>query len=453
MPMKAHLSSLAGAFGTLMVWLFCCVPFAASAQTKPPIVIDLWVSQPKPLSEIIDRLAADFNNSQLRYRVVPTFKGNYPETLPMALEAAAAGKAPHILHAAEIATASLLMKPGVAKPVQQLLDETGVAIDVDDFLPVIRRYYSSRDGRLLAIPYLVGTGILIYNKDVFRKAGLDPRKPPRTWDAVRKAAAQIVAKRAAPCGLTTAWPGMLQVEHLAALHGIPYATRGNGFEGLDAELLLDSPLAVRHLSALVDWQREGLFKYGGRNFSGDDLFMSGECGMITSASSLMRRALHDARFDVGAGPLPYWRDQAGAPFNATIAGSAFWALTAPNRTAEEYRGVAEFFKFMTTPIRLAEYTATAWMLPTTRSSFEMTREMGWYEKYPYALIGVDQITRADAKKAQIHGIRLGNMPKIRGMVEEKMEAAFAGAVTPREALEQARLRGNQFLREFEREAR
>ena len=42
--------------------------------------------------------------------------------------------------------------------------------------------YVTWDGKLWAIPYRIETHGVIYNKDDFKEAGLDPDKPPKTWD-------------------------------------------------------------------------------------------------------------------------------------------------------------------------------------------------------------------------------------------------------------------------------
>ncbi len=91
------------------------------------------------------------------------------------------------------------------------------------------------------------------------------------------------------CPMTTAWPTWLMVEQLLAIHDVPLATRANGFEGLDTTLNLTNPLMVKHLTNLVAWQREGLFRYAGRDTAGDPLFPAGECAITFGSSGLRGR--------------------------------------------------------------------------------------------------------------------------------------------------------------------
>nr|WP_314073143.1 extracellular solute-binding protein [uncultured Roseococcus sp.] len=439
---RRGLSALAGGIA---------LPSLARAQAQP-IEISLWFSLTRPLSDIVEGFARDFNASQTRFRVVPTFKGVYPESLAAAIAAVRAGNPPHILHAAEIATATLSSAPGVAKPVQDLFQEAGIAFDADDYLPAIRQYYSTPQGKLLAIPFFVPTGVVFYNKDAFRRAGLDPDRPPTTWSGVKEAAERIVAARAAATGISTAWPGMLQLEHLLAFHNQPYATRGNGFQGLDAELVFNNPTAARHFQNLADWQRAGLFKYGGRDFNGDSVFVSGESAIHIAASSVQLRIQREANFASGISTLPYYDDVPGAPVNSIISGSNFWSLAHPRRTADEYRGVAEFLRFITQPQRVFAYTSESWVLPNTRSAFEYGRAQGFYDRTPDALVAYRQVTKQEPTENS-RGIRLGGLTEIRSIVEEELERTLQGAQTGQQALDRARTRGNQVLRNFERTAR
>ena len=50
------------------------------------------------------------------------------------------------------------------------------------------------------------------------------------------------------------------------------------------------------------------------------------------------------------------------------------------------------------------------------------------------------------------GLRFGGMVQMRDVWAEEIEAALAGKKSAKEALDQAVLRGNQMLRQFERTA-
>ena len=60
------------------------------------------------------------------------------------------------------------------KQVWELAKETGLAIDPKAYIPAVRGYYSLADGRMASMPFNSSTAVMWYNKDAFRKAGLDP---------------------------------------------------------------------------------------------------------------------------------------------------------------------------------------------------------------------------------------------------------------------------------------
>ena len=145
----------------------------ARAQT-PRVTVEFWHGLAMPLGGILEKIATDFNESQTQYQVNPTFKGSYPETMVAAIAAFRAGNAPHVVQMFEVGTATMMSARGAIKPVHELMREAGVAFDSAAYLPAVAGYYSLPDGRMMAMPFNSSTTIMFYNKDAFKKAGLDP---------------------------------------------------------------------------------------------------------------------------------------------------------------------------------------------------------------------------------------------------------------------------------------
>lgn len=425
--------------------LLAAVP--AGAQQR--VQIEFWHGLNQPSGGMLEQIAADFNAAQTQYQVNAAFKGQYPETMVAAIAAFRAGKAPHIVQMFEVGTATMMSARGAIKPVHELLRETGVALDPNVYLPAVRGYYSLLDGKLMSMPFNSSTAIMFYNKDAFRKAGLDPNKPPQTWPETIEAARKIKAANAAPCAFSTAWPTWTQFEQFSAIHDVPLATRANGMAGTDAELRINSPLHVKHVQNLLDMQKEGTFKYGGRDAAGDALFPSGECAILHGSSGLRGRVVREAKFEWGAGTLPYYPDAPNAPKNSIIGGASFWVMTAPNRRPEEYKAVAEFFRHLSQPDVIAKWHMDTGFLPITVAAYEKTKASGYYQKNPGTETPFLQLTRATPTDNS-RGLRLGNMPEIRNIIQEELEKALQGQQTAQQALDQAVQRGNVVLRNFER---
>jgi sn-glycerol 3-phosphate transport system substrate-binding protein len=438
------------AAGAIALASLFALPFAARAQQ--PVEIQFWHGLNQPLGGMLEQLATDFNASQSAYKVVPSFRGSYSETAVAAIAAFRANTAPHILQMFEVGTGTMMSAGRAVKPLHEIIAESGVAIDPRDFIGPVAGYYAAADGKMMALPFNSSTAIAFYNKDMFQRAGLDPNAFPATWQGVEQAARKLKAAGIA-CPMTTSWPSWLMVEQLLAIHDVPLASRSNGFEGLNAELNLTNPLLVRHMTNLVNWQKEGLFRYAGRDSAADPVFPTGECAITFASSGLRARISREARFQWAAAMLPYYEGVEGAPRNSIIGGAAFWAMQrGPNarRTPEELKGVAEFYRYITSPPVMAKWHQDTGYVPVTRSAYEASKQAGYYRQNPGADIPIEQMLRGGDPTPNSRGIRLGGFIEIRNIIQEEMERAFQGQVTPEQALASANTRGNQVLRNFER---
>jgi sn-glycerol 3-phosphate transport system substrate-binding protein len=408
--------------------------------------IQLWHAMPGELGYQLDKIAQDFNASQKDFRVVPVFKGLYTETMMAALFALRLREHPAIVQVAEVATATMMAAKSAIVPVYELMRDEHEPFNPADYHPVIAGYYADTDGNLLSFPLNASTPILYYNKDQFRFAGLDVNEPPKTWPEVEAAADKLRASGYA-CGFTTHYPSWVNVENFLAWHGLPVASSANGMDGLDAELLIDHALMVKHLAALADWQKRGLFEYAGRTTRGETKFINGDCGIFIGSSASRADFLAQAKFEVGYGLMPYWPEVAGAPKNSIIGGGSLWVLR--DRRNEEYAGTAKFFAFLSRPEVQAKWHQTTGYLPVTRAAYELTRTQGFYAKNPGADIAYKQIT-LNAPTDDTRGLRLGSYVTVRDIIEDEMEQALDGKKTAAAALTGAVKRGNAVLREFER---
>src|SRR6266571_3339398 len=206
-----------------------------ATQAQAQVEIQWWHSMTGALGDRVTEIANGFNASQKDYKVVPVFKGTYPESMTGAIAAFRAGNAPHIVQVFEVGTATMMAAKGAVKPVYQLMADAGEPFDPQNYLPAVTGYYSTADGKMLSMPFNSSTPIMYWNKDAFQKATLDPDKPPKTWPETFEAAKKLRAA-GIPCGLTASWVSWTQVENFSAWHNVPLANKANGLEGPDAVL-------------------------------------------------------------------------------------------------------------------------------------------------------------------------------------------------------------------------
>jgi sn-glycerol 3-phosphate transport system substrate-binding protein len=430
--MKLQLSAiaLASTFLTAPAW----------AQTE----IQWWHSMGGALGEWVNDHAKDFNASQTKYKVVPTFKGSYDESMTAAIAAFRAGNAPHILQVFEVGTATMMASKQAIVPVGQIMKDAGVPFDPKSYVPAVAGYYTAPNGQMLSFPFNSSTTVFHYNKDAFKAAGIDTEKPPSTWPEVALAAAKLKAS-GHKCPFTSSWMSWTQLESFSAWHNTEFATQGNGMRGLNARLSFNTPLHVRHIENLANMAKSNLMVYKGRGNAADATFVSGECAMMTGSSALYGNIKRNAKFASGIAPLPYYPDVAGAPQNTVIGGASLWVMS--GKKADEYKGVAQFFAHLSKPEVDARSHQRTGYLPLTPASFALTEKSGFYKQNPGTDVSVNQMIRKTTDKSR--GIRLGNFVQIRTINDEEFEQVWSGKKTAKEALDSAVKRGNELLERFE----
>lgn len=416
-------------------------PIAATAATE----VQFWHAFTGRLGELVKEQVAQFNASQSDYVVVESHKGNYSETLNAGIAAFRAEEQPHILMVFEVGTATMMSAKGAIKPVYEVMAESGASFDPDAYIGSVKGYYTTTDGDMLSLPFNSSTPVLWVNRDAMSEAGVDPDTDMSTWEQVGEVLDALKAG-GEDCPLVTAWQSWIHLENFSAYHDVPFATKDNGFAGLDTELALNGPAQVAHLSAMGSWAKDGKFIYTGRRNEGGANFRAGECALFTESSAGYAGISAEAEFDFEVRPLPYWSAVASEPQNTIIGGASLWVME--GHEAEEYKGVGEFLSFLSTSDIQASWHQNTGYLPITLEAGELTKSQGFYDENPGTDIAVMQMT-AKQPTANSKGLRLGSFDQIRGIIDEELEAIWSGDKSAQEAMDSAKERGDALLRRFE----
>ena len=422
-------------------YLFTSSLFAA------PIQLEMWHSMEGFIEKQLQEFVEKFNTSQNEYKIHLTYQGNYTDSFKKGLQAVKEKKNfPHILQVYEIATPSLIPQKNLYVPVHALFQKYGYTTH-ETLIPSIVNFYSDEKKKLLGLPFNIATGLLFYNKEAFQKAGLDPNMPPKTWEEVETYAEKL--KNAGyPCALTTAWPSGYLLEHFAARHNLPFTTKDNGFEGKGTELLVNAEPFVFNVNKLTEWQKNGIFKYAGRYVSDiEPLFTSGQCVMIMQSNSRMAIFKKEAKFDVGAGPIPYWAALTKEPHNLVTGGAALWAMK--GHSEKEEKGVAAFFNFVASPENQKAWVEATGYLPISKVAYEKLKASKYYKKNPHNLIAIQSLMLPSTPYSK--GIRVPGFVEVREVLIDALEESFEGKKSSKEALDEAVNKGNALIHKAEGE--
>ena len=410
---------------------------AAYAATE----LQWWHAMTGANNEVIDNLAKEFNDGQKDYKIVPVFKGTYPETLNAGIAAFRAKQPPAIIQVFDAGSGVMMGAQGAIAPAADVLKKGGYTFDKSQYLAGIVAYYSKPDGTMLSFPYNSSSPILYYNKDTFKKAGLDADNPPKTWPDVFAAAKKIKASGASACGFTSTWLTWIQTENLAAWNNVSYGSNENGLGGTDVKLAFNSPLFVEHFQAIADLAKDGTFRYGGRTSEAKQLFMSGECGILTESSGGLGDIVKSG-MNYGIGQLPYYEGH--GPQNTIPGGASLWVFA--GKSDAEYKGVAEFFHFLSQTKVQAKLHQVSGYMPVTIAAYEDTKKSGFYDKNPGRETPLLQMM-GKPPTANSKGVRLVNLPQVRDIMNEEFESMLAGKQDAKAALDKAVTRGNAAIQE------
>jgi sn-glycerol 3-phosphate transport system substrate-binding protein len=435
------------------------LPAVAHARTE----VHFWHAMTGALGDALDAQVKQFNDSQADYEVKPLRKGTYPEALTAAIAAYRQKSPPHIVQVFEAGTQTMLLS-GAVYPVWELMRDNEIKIDWNDFIKPVVGYYT-KDGKLYSMPYNSSTPILYYNKDAFKKAGLDPEKPPKSWAEVEAFSRKILAAGAAKCGFSTAWPSWTMVENMHATHDQPFATKHNGFDGVEGvELLINGEFGQKHIGALNGWQKDNVYSYGGRQGTADPKFVNGDCAIYIQSSALISGFAKNLKYDWGTGELPHW----GAPYKkatSIIGGATLWVLK--GKPAAEYKGVARFLEYLARPENQMWWHVNTGYLAISNTAVRNLEQGYHFVKNPKQYTAFAQLTglpptppaalkdkkAAPAKPERVatansSGLRLGNFVQIRDVIEAELENIFAGKKPVKQGLDDAVAKSNALLKEF-----
>ncbi|WP_027133272.1 extracellular solute-binding protein [Geminicoccus roseus] len=421
------------------------VALSAGAAQAEPVEFEFWYGLTGDLSERIQEMCQTFNGSQDQFKAVCTSQGTYDAAVQNAIAAFRANKQPTVLQVFDAGTADLMLS-GAFVPARELMEKAGYDVNWDDYFPGIADYYATSKGELYSFPFNSSTAVLYWNKDAFQKAGLS--EAPKTYEEVETAARALKeAGYACPYAYDVdPWQFM---EQFSAVHDLPIATQNNGYDGLDAELVVNQTRFVDHVAFFKRMTDEGLFQLKEMGQARLQSFMNNECMMMQSSIAdhgTVGKTMPDGvAWDVAM--VPVWEGTERK--NSLVGGASLWALA--GNSPEQYEGAAAFFAFLAKPEQAEWWSTVTGYIPVTNSGYEYMMDKGFYDEAPYKgrEIAIESLTYTPPT-ANSRGIRLGGFIQIRKELRDALTGIMAGTTEVQPGLDQAVERGNAILRRFEK---
>ncbi|MBB4823549.1 sn-glycerol 3-phosphate transport system substrate-binding protein [Sporosarcina luteola] len=389
------------------------------------VSIEFWHAMSGTGQESIDAIVKGFNESQDQYEVKAEYQGSYEESLTKLRGVGGTKDAPAITQVFEVGT-KYMIESGYIEPMQSFIDKDNY--DLSQLEENILNYYRV-DGDLYSMPFNSSTPVMIYNKDAFKEAGLDPEKAPETFSEVIEAAEKLTTDEMKGFSmLTYGW----FFEQLVATQGGLYVNEDNGRSGDATEAVFNGPEGRNVFDFLDRMNKAGTFGNFGTNW--DDIraaFSTGKVAMYMDSSAGVAGAINNAPFEVGVAYIPH-ADEVKRN-GVVIGGASLWM--SKGIAEEEQEAAWEFMKYLTTPeVQAKWHLDTGYFAINPKAYDEEDVKAKWAE-YPQYKVTVDQLQDTVPGYAT-QGALISVFPESRQQIVTALEELYQGK-DPQEVLDKA----------------
>ncbi|MCM5557587.1 ABC transporter substrate-binding protein [Pleomorphomonas sp. JP5] len=387
------------------------------------------VSVGGPLTKVIDGMIAGFETEHPDVKVEAVYAGNYDDTRVRALSAIKSGQ-PAQLSVLFSIDAYDLIEQDLIVPFDDVVKTDADKAWLQGFYPALMAN-GQIEGKTWGIPFQRSTIVMYYNKDMFRAAGLDPEKPPKTWDElVTDAKALAKDGRYGIMVPSTGYPyWMLQC--FAIENGKELMSKDGTEVYFDDPAVIDGLSFWRSLTTDHKVSPDGLVEWGTLR----QAFVQGQTAMMWHTTGNLTAVKNEAKFDFGVAELPAHK-QPGSP----TGGGNFYLFK--NASDEERAAALDLIKYMTAPERAAEWSVATGYVGTSPAAYETPALKTYGESFPQALVARDQL------KVAVAEFSTWQTAQVREALNNAVQAALTGTKTPEEALKDAQATADRLLKPY-----
>jgi sn-glycerol 3-phosphate transport system substrate-binding protein len=415
----------------LAVGLAACGGEPETTDGKIKLVMYYPVAVGGPLTKVVDKLVADYESTHQDVDIEAIYSGTYRDTMTKAQTAFRAGSPPDLAVLLSTELYSLTDAKMIVS-YDELLGGAGKEW-LDSFYPALMKNSRDGAGTTWGIPFQRSTIVQYYNKDLFRKAGLDPEKGPTTWDELVTMAEKIKSSGAAPFGIeipSTDY-GYWMLQALAVQNGKEM------FHPDGTKVYLDDPKVVEALQFLVDLGKRGVMPTGTIEWgSTPQDFLQGKTAIMWTTTGNLTNVKNNAKFEFGVTPLPA-KVQPGSP---TGGGNLYIFQT---KDRKRQLAALEFVKWLSSPERAAEWSIATGYIATSPAAYETEAMKKYVADFPAALVARDQLEQAVAELSTHEEGRMLDL------VNDAVAAAVTGQKTPQQALSDAQKQAASILQRYQ----
>jgi sn-glycerol 3-phosphate transport system substrate-binding protein len=402
-------------------------------KAKGPVEVEFWHSMKGANVTALNKIVSDFNAAhQGKIEVKAVFQGDYDTTIAKYKASVQQKHTPELAQIYDIGSRFMIDSKQTV-PAYEFVAKDGYHPNLE---PNIANYYTF-NGKLQSMPFNSSMPLLYINTDLFRKAGLDPSKPPRNLDEIAADAKALTKKsggRVTQYGFNAAIYGWY-LEQLLATNGDQYCNASNGRKALADKVLYDSADGVKVAQWWSDLVKQGYASNTGRTTdAAQQAFKSGTVAMELESTGELRDFINSSKgkFTVAAAPFPRLTGDGAANGGTIIGGASLW-IDGVGHTDAEKRASWEFVKYATSPAVQAEWHTGTGYFPVNSKALDEDVDKKWVAQYPQFQVAIDELHSTKPSTATA-GCALGVMPQARKSAEDGLEKAITTSTPPQQAM-------------------
>lgn len=352
--------------------------------------INFWYALEGDNGKKLEGLVDDFNKQSDSVHVKAVFQGDYESMRKKIRTVGATDKAPAVFQGGDT---KFLSESGYIEPIQKVMDQDD-NFDKSKLNEAILNDFSI-NGKLYAMPFNISTEVLFYNKDMFKKAGLNPDKPPKTYSEIKEYAKKLTDKDKGIYGFSMPTASTF-ISLLFAAQGQEMYNNKNGRDKDPTENYLNSDAGQKVFNWIQEMNKEGVYKNYGQTWSSTQkAFSAGKLAMYLDTTAVTGIWLNTLDFDFGTGfiPVPDGQDWVGVQKG----GASLWISNKVSK--KQQKAGWEFIKYLVSPKVQAKWAAQTGYLPVTPDSAEMNPLKKVYDKNPQFREGTEELKKSKAVPA------------------------------------------------------
>jgi sn-glycerol 3-phosphate transport system substrate-binding protein len=411
--------------------------FASLALAQAPVEVPFFypVAVGGPITKIIDGYVADFEKENPGIKLKPIYSGSYQESIAKALTAVKSGDPPvtSILLSTDMFT---LIDEDAIVPFDDLIKTNDDRTWLKSFYPAFMEN-SQTGGKTWGIPFQRSTIVLYYNKDLFKEAGLDPGKPPATWNEMTQYAQKLTKRDAS--GKVTQWGVQIPSSGFPywLFQGLAIENGVNLMNQAGTEVYYDKPEvigAVQYWLDLVNKYKvhpEGIVEWG----TTPKDFFEKKVAMVWTTTGNLTNVKNNAKFDFGVAMLPA-NKQRGSP----TGGGNFYMFK--KSTPQQREAAFKFIKWVTAPQRAAQWGIDTGYVAVRPDAWDTPVMKQYVQGFPPAAVARDQLQYAKAE------LSTHDNQRVTKALNDGLQAALTGTKTPEQAMKDAQREADRILRAY-----